>query len=56
MQRKVLLWVGQDRTEEAVRVLHRGDGPAALPYSPDRMHVHVGGIRQPGADPCGEGA
>ena len=49
LERRVLLWVGDDRTEEAVKtVLHQRNGHAALPHAARRLHGHVGGVRQSG--------
>jgi transposase len=56
LERRVLLWVGDDRTEEAGAVFHRRNGQAALPNAPGRVHGHVGDVRQARARARGQRA
>ena len=57
LERRVLLWVGDDRTEEAVRPFFTEEmGTAALPNAARGLHGHVGAVCQAGARPRSQGA
>ena len=48
LERRVLLWVGDDQIEETVRPFSPGNGPSALPDTAGGVHGYVGDIRQAG--------
>jgi len=51
-ERRVLLWVGDDRTQEAVRPFFTEDlGRRRCHYAPGDLYGHVGALRQAGKRP-----